>query len=130
MSRFMRVVWLSVGFFFVGIGLLGVVIPGLPTTPFMILAASCFARSSQRFYNWVVSNRVFGAQVRRFREGHGLTLRGKIISTSATVIFVGIAILFGIPDHLWWIKVLTFVLGLIGVGYILKQPTDFRNHHH
>ena len=92
------VVWLVLGFICVGIGSIGVVVPGLPTTPFMILAAGCFARSSNRFYRWVITNRVFGAQVRRFREGKGISLKGKIISVSATGLFVGLAVIWFIPS--------------------------------
>ncbi len=129
-SRTVKFLWLVAGFFFVGIGMVGIVVPGLPTTPFMILAAACFARSSRRFYRWVMTNRIFGAQVRRFREGKGISLRGKVFSVSAMTLFILLAVIFAIPNHLLWVKVLMLVLGTIGVTYILTRPTDTPNNSH
>jgi uncharacterized membrane protein YbaN (DUF454 family) len=118
-----KAVWLVLGFIFVGIGFIGILVPGLPTTPLMILAAACFARSSPRFYKWVINNRVFGAQVRRFREGSGISVRGKLFSTTAMTFFIGLAVVWGIPDDLLWVKGLTLAAGIVGVVYILRQPT-------
>jgi hypothetical protein len=129
-SRTAKVLWLIAGFFFVGIGMVGVVVPGLPTTPFMILAAACFARSSRRFYRWVMTNRLFGSQVRRFRESGGISLRGKVFSVSTMTLFILLAVIFAIPDHLLWVKASTLILGIIGVVYILTRPTDTSNNHH
>jgi hypothetical protein len=129
-SRITKGLWLIAGLFFVGIGMVGVVVPGLPTTPFMILAAACFARSSQRFYRWVMTNRLFGSQVRRFREGKGISLRGKVFSVSTMTLFILFAVIFAIPAHLLWVKVLVLVTGAIGVTYILTRPTDTSNNRH
>jgi uncharacterized membrane protein YbaN (DUF454 family) len=126
-NAFTRGLFMLLGFGFIGIGFVGVIIPGLPTTPFMILAAACFARSSNRFYEWVIHNRMFGRQVERFRQGKGISFRGKIISISATTIFVGFAIVYGIPERFWWMKLIAGVAALIGVAYIYKQPTDHRD---
>jgi uncharacterized membrane protein YbaN (DUF454 family) len=74
--------WLLVaaGFLFVGLGVVGIVVPLLPTTPLLLLAAACFARSSERFYRWLLGNRWFGAYVRDYREGRGVPTRVKIFS--------------------------------------------------
>ena len=76
-SLMKRTLWLSLGLIFVALGMVGVLLPGLPTTPFMLLAAACFARSSNRFYNWLINNRLFGEKVRRYRAGHGIPRRIK-----------------------------------------------------
>jgi hypothetical protein len=128
-NRIAKVLWLIAGFLLVGIGMVGVVVPGLPTTPFMILAAACFARSSRRFYRWIMTNRLFGSQVRRFREGKGISLRGKVFSISAMILFISLAVIFAIPGHLLWVKALILVLGVIGVAYIVTRPTDTSNNH-
>jgi uncharacterized membrane protein YbaN (DUF454 family) len=129
-SRFVKLLWLTAGFLLVGIGMVGIIVPGLPTTPFMILAAACFARSSQRFYRWVLTNRLFGAQVRRFREGKGISLRGKVFSVSAMSLFILLSVIFFIPNHLLWVKALALILGIIGVTYIVTRPTDSSNNSH
>ena len=119
-----RALWLVAGLTCVAVGLVGVVLPGLPTTPFMILAAACFARSSQRFYDWVLSNPHFGRHVRRFREGHGIALRVKVIACITLSVFVSFAVLWAIPAHLTGLRILVLMAGVCGAAYILSQPTD------
>jgi uncharacterized membrane protein YbaN (DUF454 family) len=70
----------AAGFLFVGLGVVGILVPLLPTTPFLLLAAACFARSSERFYRWLLGNRWFGAYVRDYREGRGIPAKVKIFS--------------------------------------------------
>lgn len=68
------------GFTLIGIGILGMFLPLLPTTIFLILAAWCFAKSSERFHFWIHHNRWFGKYLRDYRRGDGMPLRSKIIS--------------------------------------------------
>ena len=63
-----------------GLGTLGIFLPLLPTTPFLLLAAACYARGSKRFYNWLVSNRWFGNYIKNYRERKALPLRIKAFS--------------------------------------------------
>ena len=79
-SRLIRRVWIVAGTFFVGLGTLGIFLPLLPTTPFLLLAAACYARGSKRFYNWLVSNRWFGNYIKNYRERKALPLRIKAFS--------------------------------------------------
>ena len=60
------------------LGIIGIILPVLPTTPFVILAAACFARSSQKFYDWLYSSRLFGKILRDYRDKKGLKLQYKI----------------------------------------------------
>ena len=62
-NRIARIIWFSIGITVMSVGFIGVVVPGLPTTPLMILAAACFAKSSQRFYDWIINNKMFGKHV-------------------------------------------------------------------
>ena len=80
--------WAGLGFVFVGIGGVGIVLPGLPTTPFLILAAACFARSSQRLYDKLLAHRMFGPLIRDYREGRGIPRRAKFLSLGMMWIFV------------------------------------------
>jgi uncharacterized membrane protein YbaN (DUF454 family) len=72
-SRF----YLSAGFVLVGLGVLGIPLPLLPTTPFLLLAAFCFARSSSRWHRWLITHRVLGPYIAAFRERRGLTAEQK-----------------------------------------------------
>ena len=123
-SPFKRALWLSLGMLFLGLGMIGVLLPGLPTTPFMLLAAACFARSSQRFYSWLIYNPLFGEKVRRYRAGHGIPPRIKLIAISLASLFIGYAALFGIPKELIFLRVSVASIGVFGVWFILTRPTD------
>lgn len=70
------------GVFLVIIGIIGVFLPLLPTTIFFILAAWCFARSSERFYLWIHNNKFFGKYLSSYKSGNGMTLKSKIFSLS------------------------------------------------
>ena len=64
-----RILWIVLGCLFVFIGTLGIFVPGLPTTIFMILAAACFIRSSEKLYKWLINNKYFGKYIIDYREG-------------------------------------------------------------
>jgi uncharacterized protein len=63
------------------LGILGIFLPLLPTTPFLLLASWCFARGSDRLHGWLLSHRVFGAYLRNFEAGRGIPLKAKIVAT-------------------------------------------------
>jgi uncharacterized protein len=84
-----RQLYLVSGFVLVGLGLAGAALPLLPTTPFLLLAAFCFARSSRRWHEWLVTHRVFGPYINAFRERRGLTAAQKsriALTLSATLL--------------------------------------------
>ena len=87
-NRALRIVLLIGGFILVALGIVGMFLPLLPTTIFLLLAAWCFARSSEKFYRWVHFNPLFGKYIRDYQTGRGMTIRSKIISIS--VLWIGI----------------------------------------
>lgn len=119
-----RFFWLSLGLFFSVVGLIGIVIPGLPTTILMILAAACFCRSSQKLFTWVINNKYFGKHVKDFREGRGMPRTAKIMAICSIWIFVSLSIFVGIPSHMVFVKMLTFIGACIGTGVIITLPTS------
>jgi len=70
-QKIIRALWLAVGLVCVGLGAIGIVLPILPTTPFLLAAAACFCKSSTRMYDWLLSNRWFGEYIRNYREVGG-----------------------------------------------------------
>lgn len=76
-SLFKRRCFLFAGFLSVSTGVLGIVLPILPTTPFMLLGAYCFARSSKKWHQWLLNHPMFGEYIRAFREKRGLTIKQK-----------------------------------------------------
>lgn len=121
-SPIARAGWLVLGLVFVAIGGVGIVIPGLPTTPFLVLAASCFVRSSERLYQKLLSNAVFGPPIRDFREGRGLPRRIKYIAIGTMWCFVTFAVVWAIPSRLWIPKGIVLLAALIGTLYLRSLP--------
>ena len=120
---FPKIIYFSFGLFLTGLGLVGVIIPGLPTTIFMILAAACFFRSSARMYNWVINHPLFGESVLRFRSGKGMPIKAKYTSIIMMWFFILISIFFFLHSHALWIKTIIALSGFIGTVFILRQPT-------
>lgn len=117
----LRYLLIFFGFVSVALGLLGIILPLLPTTPFLLLAAFFFARSSERFHHWLLNNRVFGEYIRNYQEGKGLPLRYKI-STISLLWFTIILSMIYATEELW----LRLFLGIIAVGvtwHLLRLPT-------
>ena len=118
-----RILWVVLGSFFVVIGGIGVVVPGLPTTLFLILAAACYIRSSQRLYDWLINNKTFGPYLRDYREGKGIPKRAKVLAVSMIIVFVSYAVFFGIESLN--LKIAAGILGIAGLLYVLfKVPVS------
>jgi uncharacterized protein len=116
----LRYVWLVLGFFFTGLGFLGYILPGLPGTVFILIAVYFFARSSPRFYNWLLNNRIFGELIRDWRAGKGLSLRAKMMAISVIAITIAFSI---VAIHN---PVVQWIVALCGVGvslYLWTRPT-------
>jgi len=118
----MRFVYLASGLGFVAIGGVGVVVPGLPTTVFFIMAAWCFSKSSRRLEEWVLNIPGFGPAVRAYRAGYGMPRRAKVMAISCMVFFVGLAAGFLIGNLT--VRLIVAAAGVIGVWYVgLRVPT-------
>ncbi len=109
------------GTVFLIIGGVGIVLPLLPTTPFLLLATVCYARSSERWYNWLLHNRWFGSYVRNWREGKGIPMRTKILSVVFLTITIGYSAAFVVPSVIG--KVVLIIIAICVSVHILSFPT-------
>lgn len=115
--------WLLIasGTISLGLGIAGIFLPVLPTTPFLLLTAACYANSSVRFYNWLMNQRHLGPYIRNWRIHGTIPLRAKIVAITLLVVTMGTSIVFFIP--LLPVKILIGVIGAVVVIYLLRMPT-------
>lgn len=85
-------------FFFLGLGVAGIVLPLLPTTPFVLLAAACFARSSIQWHQWLLNSATFGPLIRDWQDRRSISPRTKFVALSSIVIFGGYSLVFGLEN--------------------------------
>lgn len=110
-SALLRGLLVAAGIVSFGLGAIGVFVPLLPTTPFLLLAAACFIRGSDRLYFWLIHHRWFGPYIRNYREHRAITRRARIVSLALLWSVIGYSALFA--ARAWWLRAL---LGLIAAG--------------
>ncbi len=116
---------MAVGFLAVGLGSVGVIVPGLPTTGFFVLAAWAFAKSSPRFERWVLSLPMVGQLVKDSRDGLGMPRRAKVVAISMMVVAVGLSA--GLALSWWPARLVVVAAGVVGVWYVgWRVPTRER----
>lgn len=120
-SRALRYLFLVLGIFFLGLAFVGIAIPLIPTVGPVLLAAYFFSKSSERFDQWLVENRLFGAIVRDWRAGLGFTIRAKSIAIGAIILTFTISVVFVIDITV--IRVGLIALAIALVVYIAQLPT-------
>jgi len=117
----LRILLVVIGSLSVVAGVIGILLPLVPTTPFLLLAAWCFARSSPRFYGLLLGNRWFGPYIKNYRDGRGMTAGAKI----STLIVLWIAIGFGagFVAPMMWLRVVLVAIASGVTLYLLRLPT-------
>ena len=112
------------GLLFLGLGIAGYVLPGLPGTIFLIISASCFVRSNDRMYRWVTEHHIFGKLVKNYLETGSMPIRAKVISVLSMWVFTGVSL--WVPEYGLLFKIPIISLAIIGTWYILsrKSSTD------
>ncbi len=123
----LRGLFLGLGLLATGLGVIGVFVPGWPTTVWLLVATFFFARSSPKLYNRLLNHRLFGPLIRDFRAGHGIPLRAKIMAIAMIVLFAGSSALLFIGSI--WGRLLVLGVAAVGVIYLLWLPTKSRPTH-
>ncbi len=116
-----RSVLVAFGLLCVGLAVLGMFVPVLPTTPFLLLALACFAKSSQRLHGWLLSHRAFGPVIRNWHETRSMPRRAKISAVVSIVVVGGISVLFYIERT--ELKFAVAAILLIPIGIVLSTPS-------
>jgi uncharacterized membrane protein YbaN (DUF454 family) len=118
----MRIILVIIGSVSLILGLLGIFLPVLPTTPFLLLSAAVWVKASPRLYTWLINHRVFGEYIRNFRENRALPLRVKIISVSLLWATMSYCIIVVASGKLWLqLMLLTLVIAI--TWHILSYAT-------
>ncbi|SFJ75508.1 hypothetical protein SAMN04487936_10453 [Halobacillus dabanensis] len=121
MKTLKKALLIVVGWLSFAIGVAGIVLPLIPTTPLLLLAAACFIRSSNRMYNWLLSNKYFGKYIRYYREHRGIPLRAKWMGISLLWISILSSAIFFVP--LLFVKILMIGVASYFTWFILKLNT-------
>jgi len=121
-NQFFKWMLITAGIIFVGLGILGIFLPILPTTPFLLLASACFARSSKKFYDWLLKNKLFGDYIKNYREGKGVPLKVKVFTISLLWITILYSIYYVIDDFL--LKVILFIIATGVTIHIITIKTS------
>ena len=116
----LRYALLAIGWLSVVLGVIGIFVPVLPTTPFLLLAAACFARSSPRFYQWLVEHPRLGPWIKDYLSGNGIPLKGKVYALGLMWLSIGFSC-YLVP--LFWARLFMLTSAVLVSLYILKQKT-------
>ncbi|MBO9452415.1 YbaN family protein [Tropicibacter sp. R16_0] len=115
----MRVFWLVLGVLCVALAMIGVVLPLLPTVPFLLLAAFCFARSSERLHNWLLSHQVFGPMIDDWNTSGAIRPAAKKAATFSVAAVFSLSLALGLASHILIIQAVT--LGAVMI-FIWSRP--------
>ena len=118
----MKILGVIFGSLFLGLGIVGIFVPLLPTTPFLLLAAALYVRSSPRLYAWLLNQRHLGSYIRNFRENRAIPLRAKIISLTlmwGTMLYC----IFALLTAWWWAQAALLAVAIGVTWHILSFAT-------
>ena len=119
MNRTSRAIYLCLGWAFVGLAVLGLFLPLLPTTPFLLVASSCFLRSSPRWQRWLLNSRWFGPMLRDWDEHRAVRRPVKVLAVVVVSAALALAV---VRDLHWAVRTLIVLLGLVGLMVVWRLP--------
>ena len=119
-SGFLRFVLIGCGTLCVALGVIGIFLPLMPTTVFLLLAAACYARSSDRFYQRLVNHRFLGVYIRNSREGRGMKRRDKVITLALLWISIGATMIW--TAHSAWLRLLLLAIATGVTVHVARIP--------
>lgn len=115
-----RHVWTLLGLVCLVVGMVGIVVPLLPTTPLLILAAYLFSHGSPRMHDWLINHRIFGPPIRNWHEHRAISRRAKVWAVTAIALLFILSIALDVPQ--WVLVIEAMILGTVAL-YLLTRPT-------
>ncbi|OOH89297.1 DUF454 domain-containing protein [Pasteurellaceae bacterium 15-036681] len=122
----MKLIYITLAFLFIGLGLVGVVVPGLPTTPFLLLALYFFGKSSERLYNWFVGTKLYDKYLKEYDRNRAMTMKQKITILAIAAPFCIFSFL--VMPNFWGRLVLVLVVILQYYYFFFKIKTLRENY--
>ncbi len=119
-GRLLKVLLVACGTLCVGLGVIGIFLPLMPTTVFLLLAAACYARSSDRFYQRLINHRLLGAYIRSGREGRGMRRRDKIVTLALLWIGIGASMVWS--TEALWLRLLLLAIATAVTVHVARVP--------
>jgi len=120
-QKLVRVLFFVTGSIFLALGAIGVALPVLPTTPFLLLALACYCRSSERMTYWMLNNKYFGNYIRNYKEGKGIPLKTKLFAITILWITLVYSAIFIIPILI--AQVILFGVAVAVTLHLIQLPT-------
>ena len=120
-SALVRGLLMAAGAICVVLGLIGIFLPLLPTTPFMLLAAACFARSSRRFHQWLLANRTFGPLIREWERHRSIPRRTKLTAIGLMSLTLAVSIVFFVEPR--WLQAVLAAIGVALAIWMYRIPS-------
>lgn len=120
-NKLVRVSLIISGWIFVVLGVIGIFLPVMPTTIFLILAAACFARSSEKFYYQLINNKYLGKYIKDYMEHRGMPLRAKIVAITMINVVIGYSAFFAVK--MMWVKILLIIIAVSLTIYLISIKT-------
>lgn len=117
----LRPLLLGIGLLCTALGVVGIFVPLLPTTPFLLLAAACFARSSEKFHTWLLTHDRLGPLISGYLDGSGIPARAKAVSIGMVWLTLPPSAMLLVP--VGWVKALLILLAACITLYLLRLPT-------
>lgn len=120
-KKVVRTLFFIAGSITLVLGAIGIVLPVLPTTPFLLISLACYLRSSERMTHWMLTNKYFGKYIKNYQEGKGIPLKTKIYAISLLWITILYSAFFIVP--IWVVQIILFTIATLVTLHLVRLPT-------
>jgi uncharacterized protein len=117
-KKLLQALLVTCGTLFVALGVVGIFLPLLPTTVFLLLAAACYARSSERFHQKLLNHRWLGGYIRNYRDGRGMSAREKTVTIGLLWIGMGVTMIWSVTD--WWLRAILTLIAIAVTVHVAR----------